>query len=824
MTAQGDLPVTGQDLPVGEAAVAWLRAGLLSALVGLSGVFVGQWSSGWWSGQGAPRFPLLVWSLLPPVLVWTMAVVAAFGLAPTVLERRHQLRPVDQVLGRAAVERVALLSARAGLSIAPGVTWNPDAGRGGPRVYGRPGRYRIALSPAAVSAVARRPDRFDPVVLHELAHLRMRDVLPAFVAVYSCLALIPLAIVSLLTRPLSALTLDYLLRFAILVTATYLIGSQLARSREHAADLLAATWSHPDAVAATLTPPTTAGAATGPTSRRPTWLRWHPTPDERRAIVHDPRLLARPSRSQALAVSFTCGAALPLLTDLIDTVPSAPVLAGTRVAGAALFAALGDYLGSLLPAAARAHTLTRRALTSLAAAGIAGLAAGTYLSLGRTGLSTLTGPQVTETVLIGLYCTALLLIAAALTPRRPPAGEDDEGSDDSWGRSRRWPTAVTLAAAFALAHDLLLPAARIVTEGHARIVLDRLPTTMATAPASALGIGLATIALITAAASGHGTWQNLRPWLGWGVLLGLAGAVCAAWIRGHVGNLDDDAAWRMVLTAVWLMATAATLGPGLTILTRHPPSPHRLEPAARRLALGWPPATGTALLTGWAAYLLIQRALGHPLALGTVATLLRLSAGLTVAFGVPLLAAATLTAGFGRPSGRVLGTAHPRPRRGRADLTRAMSALAVLTAASIVAGAALPGVVQGHPRQTTSAVADYLDTDLPPILAHREAAWALAQECQYFPRVSTAVDLRTRALPVFDDTIAQARNVTGPADARRLNDLLLRLLTAERDFVAALADQADHPDPATASFVAAAQQRVLQAHTQWQAATTQERR
>jgi hypothetical protein len=239
---------------------------------------------------------------------------------------------------------------------------------------------------------------------------------------------------------------------------------------------------------------------------------------------------------------------------------------------------------------------------------------------------------------------------------------------------------VALATAFALAHHPLLPAARIVIEGHAAIFLDRLPTTMATAAAALLGAGVTAATPTAAAAAGPGT----RPPASGLARLGRADRTGRGGLHRddsgpRDGNLDDDAAWRMTQTAVWLIAAAATFGPSLPTLAQHPRPADQHEPDGdRRPAPGRPPGR-------------CQRPLGH-----------------------------------------------------------------------------------SKPHPATSAVADYLRIDLPPILTHGEAAWALTQQSQYFPRVSIAVDLRTRADRAFDDAAAQALDVTGTTGLQRLSQIPFR--------------------------------------------------
>ena len=108
--------------------------------------------------------------------------------------------------------------------------------------YGPPGRPRVVLPPAA-AVRWRDPGLFDPLVLHELAHVWHRDVALAWLARSVWYALAPLlalpVVVALLSSDRSIL-FDFLWRAALLALTAALISARLLRSREHDADLRAA--------------------------------------------------------------------------------------------------------------------------------------------------------------------------------------------------------------------------------------------------------------------------------------------------------------------------------------------------------------------------------------------------------------------------------------------------------------------------------------------------------------------------------------------------------------------------------------------------------
>ena len=124
-------------------------------------------------------------------------VAALLGLcivvvAPLVIQRRRRLRALGTPL-QGAEDQFRLLVDEAGLK----VRVRPMVGRATQRdafSIGWPGRYTVALPPAVV---VRWRDRslFDPVVSHELAHLRHGDVTLAWLTRSVWIALAPLLLV-----------------------------------------------------------------------------------------------------------------------------------------------------------------------------------------------------------------------------------------------------------------------------------------------------------------------------------------------------------------------------------------------------------------------------------------------------------------------------------------------------------------------------------------------------------------------------------------------------------------------------------------------------
>ena len=70
--------------------------------------------------------------------------------------------------------------------------------------FGRPGRRFVAISGGAAVAAARKPAAFDAVILHELAHVKNRDIDQTYLALaiwraFVVAALLPLAVLLIFT-------------------------------------------------------------------------------------------------------------------------------------------------------------------------------------------------------------------------------------------------------------------------------------------------------------------------------------------------------------------------------------------------------------------------------------------------------------------------------------------------------------------------------------------------------------------------------------------------------------------------------------------------
>ena len=249
-----------------------------------------------------------------------LTLLASLGVVlavPRVIERRRRLRPVDSRLAP-AIEKLRAFAREAGLANEPALMMGAAATLRDGFSYGIPGRYRIALSPA-ILVRWRDSATFDPLLRHELAHLKNHDVPLAWMARSMWLVVVPVLALPLvwwiLSGDLSAIS-SYVWRAVLLAAVTLLASSTLLRSREHDADLGASRSPESAAELKNLLQRVSTPART----RWRKVIAYHPTPAERLAIVSSPARHARVTFVDGLTAAFLAGLTLPLLTAAVSTI------------------------------------------------------------------------------------------------------------------------------------------------------------------------------------------------------------------------------------------------------------------------------------------------------------------------------------------------------------------------------------------------------------------------------------------------------------------------------------------------------------------------
>ena len=254
--------------------------------------------------------------------------------------------------------------------------------------FGRPGRRFVAVSGGAAVAAVRKPAAFDSVILHELAHIKNRDIDQAYLAVaiwraFVVAALLPMAVLLIFTSVLGE-PQQLIWRVAVMALIVYSLRNAILRSREFDAD----------ARARQLDPGTALGAALAGLPARTGRRAWHlggthPSGQERAAALLDPVPLYRFGFWEGLAVGLVAAIGASATHEIVTLLTT---VVGVRyVVMAIIFAALA---GSAVVVA-----VWRRQLVEADTGVVTGWAAGLGLGLGLA-----LGPVI---ALPGAYSTAL---------------------------------------------------------------------------------------------------------------------------------------------------------------------------------------------------------------------------------------------------------------------------------------------------------------------------------------------------------------------------------------------------------------------------------
>ncbi|MGW1376694.1 M48 family metalloprotease [Streptomyces sp. NPDC002446] len=247
-----------------------------------------------------------------------LVVGIVYWLLPGYRLRRRRLRPLPadgfaDIRGTLE-ELVALAELRCRVRFV--VAWRDLRPTG--LAFGRVGRRYVMLSAGLLQLHRRDPEAFRAIVLHELAHLRNRDVDVAFLTlICSRLFVAALAAPLAVTAPVALLVaavlmpggLLYQLLFVLaqcaLAATVVLTSTAVLRSRELYADARVAVWTR-GAHSLRRVLAAQHGHEQGGGRRRPAYLRSHPTAGKRLAALSDTRLLFDFGPREAFALALTC--------------------------------------------------------------------------------------------------------------------------------------------------------------------------------------------------------------------------------------------------------------------------------------------------------------------------------------------------------------------------------------------------------------------------------------------------------------------------------------------------------------------------------------
>lgn len=346
-------------------------------------------------------------------LLCGLAVAVA---APAVIRRRRDLKPLPPQLDSTR-QRVALLAAEAGARRPPEVL----RGRLSQRdafTFGLPGAYRIALPPKLALTPTDRTV-FDPIVLHELAHVAHNDVALAWLARGVWLAVIPLScvpVVFAITADDFSFFFDYAWRAVVLLVVVRLVANEVLRVREHEADV--AVGDEPGRLAGIRGLLVTIASRSGSTPQPNVWRRLgaqHPSPARRIDVLDDPTRMLQPTILEGFTAALLAATIQPLVQALLTT-----ALTGTGYVGAAvpLSATVAGILlgGSVGVGLWRAVVYGRASQRPVRVRGLGlaigcGLVAGQFLSFARVSVTVLDASTISVVALwlcAGMGATAIV--------------------------------------------------------------------------------------------------------------------------------------------------------------------------------------------------------------------------------------------------------------------------------------------------------------------------------------------------------------------------------------------------------------------------------
>ncbi len=315
------------------------------------------------------------------------------------------------------------------------------------------------------------PSRFDPVVLHELAHVRARDV--SLVSSVRGIAWITIPVVALASLPdildagQTQVPQAYLVQAVVFVAATILVAAGLLRLREIAADRQAARWLRSPQPLRNLL-----DTAEVPAGTAPNWSRWrrrllarHPSVTARLAALGSPLTVRDVGFATALAVGAVAAMAMNTCSYFASSLDYAAaaslpprvwaatggVVLGLGLAPAFLRSAAqarlaglpyawwapvaGVSLGLLLGSVAAPGTATNAVLSVVVGSGFGGVATAVILACAGAGLAALAAglaslaaeryPHRPAWLVAGVTVVIACCSAVALVPvRQTSAGLD----------------------------------------------------------------------------------------------------------------------------------------------------------------------------------------------------------------------------------------------------------------------------------------------------------------------------------------------------------------------------------------------------------------
>jgi Zn-dependent protease with chaperone function len=243
-----------------------------------------------------------------------------YWLIPLWKLRWEKLVPLSSEDAPEVVEYLSKLCNETELTPVPRFVWNPLNFTSGAVAFGHFGRYYISLTGGLVTMFYTDQAAFRAIMLHELAHLRNRDVNKTYFTVSIWWAFVAAALVPfVIEETFIALSrsdlfgLYQIWRIIALTVLVYLTRNGVLRAREFYADVRASIWENSsEALTRVLQslPPSH--------GRWQTLARVHPDPHERSQILQETHRLFRLNLWTIFSLGIAIGVAFPNIEDLLN--------------------------------------------------------------------------------------------------------------------------------------------------------------------------------------------------------------------------------------------------------------------------------------------------------------------------------------------------------------------------------------------------------------------------------------------------------------------------------------------------------------------------
>ncbi len=259
--------------------------------------------------------PRVVWQITG-VLLTAGLTAGLYWLLPGLIRRTRRLEPVTAEFPPGLQAELQSLCTTIGQPKLPRLMWSP-LGIGMPLVFGSNNRHYLAFSAEFVTRLYYDAAAFRAVVLHELAHIHLRDIGKTYLTVATCCAfllatLLPVLSVFPFVESRWSDVPDVLVYSVLWSVTIVLAGTSVLRAREYYADVQASVWDR-----ATSNIDRMLGALSEPGSKG--WRRYislHPNPAERRKAVADPSRLFAFSPWDAFAIGFVAALVIKTLAGM----------------------------------------------------------------------------------------------------------------------------------------------------------------------------------------------------------------------------------------------------------------------------------------------------------------------------------------------------------------------------------------------------------------------------------------------------------------------------------------------------------------------------